>query len=61
MSGCPARPTRSAFVRAYAEYLGLDGEEAARRFKREGQGLDSQPGLSLPAPIAERSIPGGRS
>jgi cytoskeleton protein RodZ len=48
------------FVRAYAEYLGLDGEEAARRFKREGQGLDGQHDLSPPAPIAERSIPGGR-
>ncbi len=48
------------FVRAYAEYLGLDGEEAARRFKREGQGLDHQPDLTLPMPITERSIPGGR-
>lgn len=48
------------FVRAYAEYLGLDGEEAARRFKREGQGLDHQPDLAMPMPIAERSIPGGR-
>lgn len=48
------------FVRAYAEYLGLDGEEAARQFKREGQGLDHQPDLTLPMPIAERSIPGGR-
>jgi cytoskeleton protein RodZ len=48
------------FVRTYAEYLGLDGEEAARRFKREAQGLDSPPDLALPMPIAERSIPGGR-
>jgi cytoskeleton protein RodZ len=48
------------FVRAYAEYLGLDGDEAARRFKREAQGFDGRPGLSLPLPIAERSIPGGR-
>jgi cytoskeleton protein RodZ len=48
------------FVRAYAEYLGLDGDEAARRFKREAQGFDGRPDLSLPLPIAERSIPGGR-
>jgi len=48
------------FVRAYAEYLGLDGAEAARRFKREAQGFDGRPDLSLPLPIAERSIPGGR-
>jgi cytoskeleton protein RodZ len=48
------------FVRAYAEHLGLDGDEAARRFKREAQGFDARPDLSLPMPIAERSIPGGR-
>lgn len=48
------------FVRAYAEYLGLDGDEAARRYKREAQGFDGRPDLSLPLPIAERSIPGGR-
>ncbi len=48
------------FVRAYAEYLGLDGDEAARRFKREAQEFDGRPDLSLPMPIAERSIPGGR-
>jgi cytoskeleton protein RodZ len=48
------------FVRAYAEYLGLDGNEAARRFKREAQGFDGRPDLSLPMPVAERSIPGGR-
>jgi cytoskeleton protein RodZ len=48
------------FVRAYAEYLGLDGEEAVRRFKREDKALESQPDLSFPVPLAERSIPGGR-
>jgi cytoskeleton protein RodZ len=48
------------FVRAYAEHLGLDGEEAVRRFKLEGQGRDGQRGLAFPAPLAERSIPGGR-
>ena len=47
-------------VRAYAEYLGLDGEEAVRRFKREGTLGDAQPDLAFPAPLAERSIPGGR-
>jgi cytoskeleton protein RodZ len=47
-------------VRAYAEYLGVDGDEAARRFKREALGFDGRPDLSLPLPIAERSIPGGR-
>jgi cytoskeleton protein RodZ len=48
------------FVRTYAEFLSLDGEEAVRRFKRDRQGRDGQSDLSFPAPIAERSIPGGR-
>jgi cytoskeleton protein RodZ len=48
------------FVRAYAEYLGLDGAEAVRRFKREGRGLVPNRGLSFPMPLSERGIPGGR-
>jgi cytoskeleton protein RodZ len=56
----PAPVYAVGFVRAYAEYLGLDGEEAVRRFKRDAHGLDSQPDLAFPLPIAERSIPGGR-
>jgi cytoskeleton protein RodZ len=56
----PGHAYAVGFVRAYAEYLGLDGDEAARRFKREAQGFDGRPDLSLPMPIAERSIPGGR-
>ncbi|HEX4113814.1 MAG TPA: RodZ domain-containing protein [Stellaceae bacterium] len=56
----PAQVYAVGFIRAYADYLALDGEEAVRRFRRETQGLDSQPDLSFPVPIAERSIPGGR-
>ena len=47
------------FVRAYAVHLGLDGEEAVRRFKLEAEGLEAQRDLSFPVPLAERSIPGG--
>jgi cytoskeleton protein RodZ len=47
------------FMRAYAEHLGLDGEEVLRRFKRESTGLSARPGLSFPMPLAERSMPGG--
>lgn len=46
------------FVRAYATHLGLDGEEAVRRFKLEAEGFDGQNDLSFPVPLAERSIPG---
>lgn len=49
------------FVRAYADYLGLDGEEAARRFKRETKGFEPQPpDLTFPEPQSRHSIPGGR-
>ncbi|HYM03140.1 MAG TPA: RodZ domain-containing protein [Stellaceae bacterium] len=47
------------FVRAYAAYLGLDGDEAVRRFKLEAEGFDGQRDLSFPVPLAQRSIPGG--
>ncbi|HEY7990950.1 MAG TPA: RodZ domain-containing protein [Stellaceae bacterium] len=56
----PGRAYAVGFVRAYAEYLGLDGAEAARRFKLERRGFDAPQDLALPAPIADRSIPGGR-
>lgn len=47
------------FVRAYAVHLGLDGEEAIRRFKQEVAGLEISRDLSFPVPLAARSIPGG--
>jgi cytoskeleton protein RodZ len=47
------------FVRAYAVHLGLDGNEAIRRFKQEVDGFEVSRDLSFPVPLAERSIPGG--
>ncbi len=47
------------FVRAYAVHLGLDGDEAIRRFKQEVAGFEVSRDLSFPVPLAERSIPGG--
>jgi cytoskeleton protein RodZ len=47
------------FVRAYAVHLGLDGNEAIRRFKQEIEGFEVSRDLSFPVPLAERSIPGG--
>ncbi len=47
------------FVRAYANHLGLDGEEAVRRFKQEATGFDVPRDLTFPVPLSERSIPGG--
>lgn len=47
------------FVRAYAIHLGLDGDEAVRRFKIEAEGLEGHRDLSFPVPLVQRSIPGG--
>ena len=47
------------FVRTYADYLGLDGEVIAQRFKNEAAGLETRSDLSFPMPSPERSMPGG--
>lgn len=48
------------FLRTYAEFLGLDGEEMVRRFRAEAAGdLDSRLELSFPSPVSEGRIPGG--
>jgi cytoskeleton protein RodZ len=47
------------FVRTYADYLGLDGEAIAQRFKNEAAGLETKSDLSFPMPLPERSLPGG--
>lgn len=47
------------FVRAYAEYLGLDGNEVVRRFKDEDRSLPSKNDLSFPVPVNEGGIPSG--
>lgn len=47
------------FVRAYAEYLDLDGREIVRLFKEEGQGLSRRQALVFPEPLQEGRFPGG--
>jgi cytoskeleton protein RodZ len=47
------------FVRAYADFIGLDSEAVLVRFKAEGSGLTARPDLALPVPLGERSLPGG--
>ncbi len=47
------------FVRAYADYLGLESEEIVARFKDEVESLNEQLQLVFPAPVPESKIPGG--
>lgn len=48
------------FLRTYAEYLGLDGEEMVRRFRREASGeLVSRSELVFPSPMSEGRVPAG--
>lgn len=47
----------SGFLRAYAEFLGLDVEEIIQRFRREHQGRDHQQELLFPAPVPQSGVP----
>jgi cytoskeleton protein RodZ len=47
------------FVRAYADAVGFDPEDAARRFKLATVGAVAQPHLYLPAPVPSGGLPTG--
>lgn len=52
-------PTYSVgFVRAYADYMGLDPDNAVRRFKAERDGLTGRQKLTFPVPVPEARVPG---
>lgn len=55
----PGPTYATGFVRAYAEYLGLDGEATARRYKGEMADLHSAADLQFPEPAADTSAPRG--
>ncbi len=55
----PGTTYAHGFLRTYAEFLGLDGEEIVERFKQEMHGIESKPELVFPEPVAESRIPGG--
>lgn len=46
------------FIRAYADFLGLDAEQVLARLKGEASGVTARPDLALPVPLGERSLPG---
>lgn len=47
----------SGFLRAYSDYLGLNGEEIVHRFKMAGAGISSKTQLHLPSPVDEGRLP----
>jgi cytoskeletal protein RodZ len=47
------------FLRTYAEFLGLDGEQIVERFKHEAQGAEPKLDLVFPEPVGHSRIPGG--
>jgi cytoskeleton protein RodZ len=55
----PGMTYASGFVRSYADYLGLDGEEIVRLFHEEVAGVSRQVQLNFPSLAAEGRIPGG--
>jgi cytoskeleton protein RodZ len=45
------------FIRTYAQALGLDPDEAARRFRQEAGEQQRPPQLDFPAPVPDRGVP----
>lgn len=55
----PGQTYAIGFVRSYAHFLGLDGDEAVRLFKGERDGDADKARLSFPEPVAESRVPRG--
>jgi cytoskeletal protein RodZ len=57
ISRLPGRVYAIGFVRAYSEYLGLNGDKMVHLFKVQSVGGRVKPELSMPAPASESKIP----
>lgn len=55
----PGNAYAVGFIRTYAQALGLDPDEIARRFKAEANDVNRKTELEFPAPVPERGIPAG--
>lgn len=53
----PGRVYAIGFVRAYAEYLGLDGDKMVYLFKQQSVGKQARPDLQFPVAAADTKIP----
>jgi cytoskeleton protein RodZ len=58
-SDLPGSAYALGFVRSYANALGLDVDEVARRFRGEAVELSGRTQLEFPAPVPERGVPAG--
>ena len=57
ISQLPGRVYAIGFVRAYSEYLGLDGDKMVHLLKEQSVGRQKKPDLSFPVPASESKIP----
>lgn len=57
ISDLPGNAYAMGFVRAYAQTLGLDQDEVARRFRAETAEVNRKTELDFPAPVPERGVP----
>jgi cytoskeleton protein RodZ len=55
----PGNAYSIGFVRAYADYLGLDGKEVVRRLRDETDGTVSTARFEFPTPSGESGLPNG--
>ena len=53
----PGNAYAIGFVRTYANSLGLDPDEVARRFRIEAQNVTRKTELTFPAPVPQRGVP----
>jgi cytoskeleton protein RodZ len=55
----PGNAYAVGFLRTYAQALGLDPDEIARRFRAEAAEANRKTELNFPAPVPERGVPAG--
>ncbi len=59
LADLPGHVYAVGFARAYATLLGLDANEAARRFRPEANAANQKTELLFPAPVSDRHVPAG--
>lgn len=55
----PGQAYAIGFVRAYADHLGLDGDEIVRRYKEDSSGLKARAVFEFPLPTPDAGVPSG--